>query len=95
MKPMKEQVLEEPITDEEHKDFIKLFENEFNHPMEIPIEFERMIAFSRYRTQKVLAKVEEEIDKIFVEEKGDSTHDLQLKAGLHSQIKQKIKGGTR
>ena len=32
-----------------------------------------------------LAKVEDEIEKIFVEEEGDSTHDLQLKANLHSE----------
>ena len=37
-----------------------------------------------------LAEVIKIIDEVIIEEAGDSTHDLQLKANIHSQIKQKL-----
>lgn len=62
MTKIKEKVLKEPVTEEEHRAFMKLFKGEFGHPTEIPIEFERMIAFSRYMDIKTLAEVGKVID---------------------------------
>ena len=61
---IKEKVLEEPVTEEEHKDFMELFGDEFGHPTEIPSEFGRMIAFSRHRNNKILAETEKEIERL-------------------------------
>ena len=55
---IKEKVLEEPVTEEEHKTFMALFKDKFGHPTEIPSEFERMIAFSRCIVQKSKEKIE-------------------------------------
>ncbi len=56
---IKEKVLREPVTEEEHKTFMDLFKDEFGHPTEIPSEFERMIAFSRCMVQKSKDKIED------------------------------------
>ena len=58
-KELRKKLLEEPITEKEHNDFIKLFGDEFGHPMEIPSQFERIISFSRYRINNALVLEDE------------------------------------
>ena len=86
---IKEKVLKEPVTEEEHKTFMDLFKDEFGHPTEIPSEFERMIAFSRYRIQNTLAEVGKVIDDLDkIQDKG-SDWDIGHHEALQ-KLKQKL-----
>jgi hypothetical protein len=58
-KELRNKLLKEPVTEDEHNDFMKLFGDKFGHPTEIPSEFERLIAFSRYRLRDALHAVGE------------------------------------
>ena len=58
-KELRNKLLKEPVTEDEHNDFMELFGDKFGHPTEIPSEFERLIAFSRYRLRDISYSIKE------------------------------------